>query len=222
MLLLLLVTQGRFYFFLGSVVVLILAALAVNYKRLNFTWPHLILPVIYIVGVASVYAVISSFTFRLFFLLAAALVFYFLEMKLGHESHFLQNIFLLSVFAWYIGLFAIQFYFKLPYIFFVVVIFFVTYLFGLQGFAGFSLPSKKYFYILLSLICAESALGLLFWPTHFFVNGVVLFCVFYLLWLFSFSAFFGKLTRAKIYWQIILIIIVLSVVLSTTAWKPLT
>src|SRR5262249_14596300 len=156
--------------------------------RLNFSWPHLMLPVLYLVGVGIVYAAISGYTLRLTFLLVAAVTFYFLETKLGKESHFLQNIFLLSVFSWYVGLYGIHFYFKLPAIFFFILIFLATYLFAVQGFAGFHQPSKKYFYILLSLVCAEAALGLLLWPTHYFVDAVVLFCVFYLIWLFSFSA----------------------------------
>lgn len=221
MFVLILGTQVHFYFFLASLAFLILASLAVNFKRLNFTWPHLLLPIIYIIGVGSLYGIIGSFTIRLIFLIIASLTFYFLEMWLGRESHFLQNIFLLSVFAWYCGIFGVQFYLRLPGILFVIIIFLMTYLFALQGFAGFNQPSKKYFNILLSLLCAEGAAGLLLWPTHFFIDAVVLFCLFYIIWLFSFSAFFGKLSRPKVYWQIGLIIIVLAVVLSTTAWKPL-
>lgn len=213
--------QSNLYVLAISLVVLIFASLAINYKRLNFTWPHLLLPVIYLLAVGSVFSVLISPTFRLIFLILASLVFYILEMKLGKESHFLQNIYLLSVFGIYLGLFAVQFYFNLKVWWVVPMVFLTTYFFAIQGFAGFSLPSKRFFYFLIALVVAESALGLTFWPTYFFVDSVVLFCIFYLLWLFAFSAFFGKLTRQKIYWQLTLVAIVLILTLSTAAWRPL-
>ncbi|OGE82095.1 MAG: hypothetical protein A3B10_00640 [Candidatus Doudnabacteria bacterium RIFCSPLOWO2_01_FULL_44_21] len=214
-------TQSHFYIFLAAVGGLILATIAINYRRLNFTWPHLMLPIIYLIGVAVVFAVVGSGTVRLIFLIFAALAFYVLEFKLGKESHFLQNIFLLSTFGWFLGIFALEFYLRLPTIFLAILVFVITYLFAVQGFAGFTLPSKKYFYLLLALVCAEAAWGIMLWPTFYFVNAVVLFCIFYLIWLFAFSAFFGKLTKAKMYWQVILVVIVLTAVLSTAAWKPL-
>ncbi|MBX4191770.1 MAG: hypothetical protein KW804_03155, partial [Candidatus Doudnabacteria bacterium] len=79
---------------------------------------------------------------------------------------------------------------------------------------------KRYFHLLIAMVITEITWALSFWPTHFFVNAVVLFCAFYLLWLFSFSAFFGKLTKQKVYWQLTLIAIVLILTLSTTAWRP--
>lgn len=200
---------------------LILAALAVNFKRLNFTWPHLLLPVIYLIGVGSVFTVITDPLSRTVFLGLAAIVFYLMEVRLGRESHLLQNIFLLSVFAWYVGLFAAQYYFPLSSIFLAAAVFGATYLFVLQGFAGFNQPAKKHFYFLISLVCAEAAWGLTLWPTHFLINAVVLFVLFYIMWLFAFSAFFGKLSPAKIVWQIFLAILVLSLVLYTAPWKAL-
>jgi hypothetical protein len=193
----------------------------VNFKRLGFTWPHLLLPCFYLVGIASIYAVITDNSWSVVFLVLAVIVFYFLEMDLGHESHFLQNIFLFSVFAIYIGLYALQFYFHLSFVWIVLLIFLSSYLLIIQGFAGFSLPVKKYFSLLISLVCAQVALGLFLWPTYYLVNAVITFIIFYLLWIFSFSAFFGKLSRNKIYWQLSLAIIVLGLVLVTTSFKPL-
>ena len=218
--LVLLGSQSNLYIYAASLIVLIFGAFAINFKRLNFTWPHLLLPTIYLLGVGSVVAVISSSTFRLVFLILACILFYALEMRLGKESHFLQNIYLLSVFAIYLGVFALQFYFNLKVWWVLPLVFGVTYLLSVQGFAGFSLPAKRYFYLLVAMVVSEAAWGLLFWPTHFFVNSVVLFCVFYLLWLFSFSAFFGKLSRAKIYWQLTLIGLILLVTLSSAALRP--
>lgn len=213
--------QGNLYILATSIVVLIFATFAINFKRLNFTWPHLLLPTVYLLGVGSVFSILPSFSFRLTFLILASIIFYVLEIKLGRESHFLQNIYLLSVFALYLGLFALQFYFNLKFWWIVPMTFLLTYFLAVQGFAGFSLPAKKYFYILLALICSEVAWGLTFWPTHFFVNSVVLFSIFYLLWLFAFSAFFGRLSREKVYLQLALISIVLVLTLSTAAWRPL-
>ncbi len=219
--LVLLGSRANFYVLGVSVVILIFATLAINFKRLNFTWPHLLLPSIYLLGVASMFAIITNPSIRLIFLIAASLTFYFLEMKLGRESHFLQNIYLLSVFALYLTVFAVEFYFNLKIWLIIILVFIVTYILAVQGLTGFSVPAKRYFYFLISLICAQAAWGLSFWPTHFFVNSVVVFCIFYLLWLFSFSAFFGRLNRQKIYWQIMLIALVLALTLGTAAWRPL-
>jgi|GEM_PF-2077135 hypothetical protein len=209
------------YLYVASVVLLIFASLGINFKRLNFTWPHLFLPVIYLAAASGVFAILTSPTPRILFLIFACVVFYLLEIKLGRESHFLQNVYLLSVFALYLTLMAMQFYFNLRIWVIVPAVFALTYILAIQGFAGFSLPAKKYFYLLVSMLCAEAVWGLSFWPVHFFVSAVVLFCFFYILWLFSFSAFFGKLSRQKIYLQLSLIAIVLILTLSTAAWRPL-
>ncbi|MBX4187150.1 MAG: hypothetical protein KW802_02750 [Candidatus Doudnabacteria bacterium] len=214
-------SAANIYVFAASVVILIFATLAINFKRLNFTWPHLMLPLIYLLSAGSVFAIISSPQERVVFLLLASITFYLLEIKLGKESHFLQNIYLLSTFALYLALFALQFYFNLRVWYVVPIAFVITYLLSIQGFAGFSLPSKKYFHLLMAMVAGEATWGLSFWPTHYFVNAVILFCFFYVLWLFSFSAFFGKLTRQKVYWQLTLVAIVLILTLSTAAWRPL-
>ena len=209
------------YIFSTAILVLIFVTFGLNLKRLNFTWPHLLLPTTFILGASAIFVAISSPTIRVGFLLIASIIFYFLEMKLGHESHFLQNIYLLNVFALYLGMFAIQFDYHLSVFWILPAAFCLSYIFAIQGFAGFSLPIKKYFYFLIALVCTEAAFGLALWPTHFFVDAVVLFYLFYVQWLLSFSAFFGKLSRQKIYWQLTLLAIVLLLTLTTAAWRPL-
>jgi hypothetical protein len=210
-----------FYIFLASLAILLAAVTAINVKRVGFSWPHILLPVIFIVGAASIFVVITDPTIRTVFLFFSSMVLYFMEIQLGRESHFLQNAFLFSVFAWFLGLFAVQFYLDISTAWTVIAAFLSSYLLVIQGFAGFSLPAKKYFNFLVALVCAQAAWGLLFWPTHYLVNAAVLFSVFYLLWIFSFSAFFGKLSVKKIYWQMTLIFIVLVLILATAAWQPL-
>jgi len=214
-------TQSNLYLLAAGVFGLILATVAINFKRLNFTWPHLLLPVIYIISVASVYSLVTNVFWQETFLVVAALVFFLMEIRLGRESHLLQNIFLLSAFGIFLGLFAVDYYFQLPTYVFVPLVFAAGFILSVQGFTGFQLPAKKYFYFLSALITAQVAWGLSFWPTYYFVNGVVLFCVFYIIWLFSFSAFFGKLSRAKIFWQLSLMTLILLIVLSTASWSPL-
>lgn len=209
------------YMFAAAVFGLILATLAINFKRLNFTWPHLLLPILYILAAAGVFALIPNPAWQIMFLVLSSVLFFLMEIRLGKESHLLQNIYLLSAFGLFLSLFASEFYFRMPLYYFVPAVFVVSFILAIQGFTGFVLPAKKYFYLLLSLACAEAAWGLAYWPTHFFVGAVVLFCVFYILWLFSFSAFFGKLSRAKIFWQLSLVGIILMVTLATAAWKPL-
>ncbi len=219
--LMLLGSQSHLYILVSSTVVLVFATFAINFKRLNFTWPHLLLPTFYLSAVSSVFAIIPSPTIRISFLIGASILFYFLEIKLGRESHFLQNIYLVSAFALFLGMFSLEFYFNLRIWYLVPLSFFLAYLLSIQGLAGFSLPAKKYFYLLIAMVIAEATWGLAFWPTHYFVDAIVLFCIFYLLWLFAFSAFFGKLSKAKIYWQLTLIVIVAIIILATAAWRPL-
>jgi hypothetical protein len=214
-------SSNDLYLFLASVAILLVVATIINIKRLGFSWPHVLLPVIYIIGVSSIFVVITGPTLRTVFLVFASAVLYGVEAHLGRESHFLQNVYLFSVFSWFLGLFAVRFYLHVPTAWTVLAGFVISYILIVQGFAGFSLPAKKYFNFLIALVCAQAVWGLLFWPTHYLVNGVVLFCIFYLLWIFSFSAFFGKLSVKKIYWQLTLVGFVLLLTLATAAWQPL-
>ncbi|MBX4204826.1 MAG: hypothetical protein KW788_01395 [Candidatus Doudnabacteria bacterium] len=209
------------YVFATGLVLFIAATFAINIKRVGVSWPHLLLPCFYLLGSGSIFAVIASPSARLWFLIAACAIFYFLEMQLGRESHFLQNVFLFSAFAIFTGIFSLQFYFpRLSFVWVVLLVFVFSYLLIIQGFAGFSLPVKKYFSFLIALVCAQAAWGLSLWPTYYIVNAIVAFSIFYLLWIFSFSAFFGKLTRNKIYLQLSLVIIVLAATLLSANFLP--
>jgi hypothetical protein len=214
--------SGNLVVFSTGLVLFALATFAINFKRLRWSWPHLLLPVLYLLGIGSIYAAITGSSLRMVFLIFAAIVFYGIEIQLGRESHFLQNVYLFSVFAIFLGLYALQFYFHLNLIWMIVLVFALSYLLILQGFAGFSLPVKKYFSFLVALTCAEAAWGLALWPTYYVVNAVVTFAIFYLLWIFSFSAFFGKLTKSKIIWQLSLVAIVLLATFATASFKPIT
>ncbi|MBI2355846.1 MAG: hypothetical protein HYV13_01395 [Candidatus Doudnabacteria bacterium] len=206
----------------ASIVVLAAVATFINYKRLGFYWSHLLLPIFFLVGAAGTYAVIPSQKPGLIFLILAGISFFYLERTLGKESHYLQNIFLLTVFLIYLGLFASAFYFvNFSFWWEIALITAFTVGLTLQGFAGITLPSKKYFFLLITVVIAESAVGLMLWPTHFLVNAIVLFLIFYLLWAFALAAFFGKLTSKKIYWQSMLVTLVLAAVLATASWMPL-
>ncbi|HEX5430200.1 MAG TPA: hypothetical protein VFX17_03950 [Patescibacteria group bacterium] len=208
--------------FVLSLAVFAAAVLVVNSRRVGFVWPHLLLPILFLAGFGSLFAVITGPGFREVFLIAASLTFYAMEVQLGKESHFLQNVYLFSAFAIFVGLFAVQFYFNFNFVLLGLGVFVATYLLIIQGFAGFSLPVKKYFSFLTALVCAEASLGLYLWPTYYVVDAIVVFAIFYLLWIFSFSAFFGKLTRNKILWQLGFVCLVLLAVLATTSFRPLT
>lgn len=214
-------SQVDFTVVVASLGVLIICTFAINIKRLGFSWSHLLLPIFFIVGVGCIFSVLTNPTWRFSFLVFASMLFYFVETHLGRESHFLQNIYLASVFAIYVGLFAVNFYFHVGTLWTVLSSFVLTYVLIAQGFAGFSLPAKKYFTIIISLVIAQATWGLLLWPVFYLNSAVVVFCMFYLLWIFSFSAFFGKLSIKKIYLQASLISVVLLATLLTAAWKPL-
>lgn len=214
-------SASNFLVFLLSLGILILATLVINVKRVGWSIAHLLLPTYFLLGVGSVFSVITSPTFRAIFLIVCALVFFMVEIHLGRESHFLQNIYLLSSFAIFAGLFALDFYFNLPVWVMALLFLFFSYLLIVQGFVGITLPAKKHFSAVITLLCAQLAIGLSLWPTYFLVNAIVLFCAFYILWLFAVSIFFGKLTTQKIYWQLALVTLVLILTLSTAAWQPL-
>jgi hypothetical protein len=219
--LLLLGSAANFYVGVISAIILLVAATIINYKRLGWNWPHLMLPVFYLLGVGGVFMIVPNPTLRVVFLVFAAILFYLLQANLGRESHLLQNIFLITVFLLYLTVFAFQFYLNLNQGWLVMLVFAVTYVLIVQGFAGFSLPTKKYFKLIIAMLGAQIAWGLSLWPTHYVVNAVIMFCAFYLLWLFSFSAFFGRLSSKKVYWQLTLVSIVVLITLVTARWEPL-
>lgn len=207
--------------FLVSLAILIIATFVINVKRVGFLISHLALPTFYLLSAGIIFSIITSSTLRLIFLFIAAFLFLLIEIQLGKESHFLQNIYLLSAFSIFIGIFSAQFYFNFSIYWIGLISFVSSYFLIVQGFAGILLPLKKYFSFVIALVCGQLALGLALWPTYFLVNAIVLFCAFYLLWLFAVSVFFGKLSRKKIYWQLALVILVLAITLSSAAWKPL-
>ncbi|OGE81218.1 MAG: hypothetical protein A3E98_02080 [Candidatus Doudnabacteria bacterium RIFCSPHIGHO2_12_FULL_48_11] len=205
----------------GLVVVVAFIATVVNYRRFGLYWSHLLLPVLYLLGVGGVYATVSDIAVKSIFLGGSVIGFYFLERQLGKESHLLQNLYLVSAFLIYLAIFAMRFYFASLSIWWsLMFIAFATWLLIVQGFAGITSSSKKYFILATVLAITELALGLILWPTLYFVNAAVVFLVFYLFWLLAFSAFFGKLTPKKIYWQISLVGLALIIVISTAAWQP--
>lgn len=213
-------SANQWYFF-SSVAFLVIASCLINIRRIGLSWSHLLLPVLYLFATASVYVVISSASLRLVFLLAATLCFYLIELQLGKESHFLQNIFLFSVFAIFLGIFALDFYVQISPPALSAMFFVASLVFIVQGFAGFSLPVKKYFVFLTALIIAQLSWGISLWPTHYTVNAAILFSVFYLLWIFSVAVFFGKLTWKKAILQAGLVVLALAAILSAAAWRQL-
>ena|SRR3989338_1760305 len=219
--LVLLGSTSNLYVFGVSLGVLIIATFIVNLRRLGWNMSYLLFPVFFLIGVGGMFSIITSPTLRLIFLIVSCILFLMVELQLGKESHFLQNIYLLSAFAIFISIFALQFYFSLGIYLLALLVFVFSYLMIVQGFAGITLPVKKYFSFVIALSCGELALGLVLWPTYFLVNAIVLFCMFYLMWLFSISIFFGKLSVKKIYWQLALVSIVLIVTLTSASWRPL-
>ena len=96
-----------------SFLALVLGSVYFNYRRFKLAWSHLLLPVLFLIGVFSIYSILSSQMLKIIFTLISVLSFYFLEKHLGKESHFLQNIYLFSAFSIFTGMFAAQFYFNL-------------------------------------------------------------------------------------------------------------
>lgn len=212
---------SNYFVLMAAVALLIIAVSAVNLKRVSYSWPHLLLPVLFLLAAGGIFAILTSFQLRIWFLLLAGIIFYLMETNLRKEGYLLQTVFLMSSFALYVGLFSLHFYLRLNPGLLTILSVFLTGLLAITGFAGFSLPAKKYFILLITVVCAEITLALAYWPTYFLVNAVILFCIFYLLWIFAVSVFFGKLSKQKIFLQLTMIGLVLFIVLSTTAWSPL-
>ena len=68
---------NNFYIFLMSLAILLVAVTIINVKRLGFSWPHILLPLIYIIGVASIFVIIQSEVLRTAFLVGASAILYY-------------------------------------------------------------------------------------------------------------------------------------------------
>src|SRR3989338_1601211 len=131
---------------------LILLAFIVNFTRLGFAWPHLLLPTFFLLAAGFTQAIIISNFGRMIFVVIAAILFYFLETRLGRESHYLQGMYLMSIFGIYTGLFSLRFYLNLNIWLLAGAIIFFTSLFSLQGYAGFDLSTKRSFIFVTVLV----------------------------------------------------------------------
>lgn len=215
-------SQESVYVLLGSAVALIIAILAVNIRKVGLAWSHQFISLTYIVAVFSGFVLVPSQNFRLVFLIAGCILFYFVQINLGKESQLLQNVFLGSLFIIYTAIFSLQHYQNISIWLLLILVFVLTLIFSIQGFAGFSTSSKKHFIFILTIFCVEAFVALYLWPIYFLIKGAILFLLFYLFWVFATANFFGKLTAKKIIFQSTIVFICIVVLLLSTTWHKLT
>lgn len=214
-------SQESVYVLLGSAVALVIALIAVNLRKVGLAWSHQFISLTYIVAVFSGFVLVPSQNFRLVFLIASCILFYFVQMNLGKESQLLQNVFLGSLFIIYTAIFSLQHYQNINIWLLLALIALLTFMFSIQGFAGFSISSKKHFIFVLTVLCVEASAGLYLWPIYFPIKGAILFLLFYLFWVFSVADFFGKLTRKKVIFQSVIVFACLVILLLSTTWRKL-
>jgi len=78
---------------------------------------------------------------------------------------------------------------------------------------------KQFFIIIIALILAEIYLVLAFLPTGFYVNGIILTVVYYILAEISRTHLLGELTQKMIKKKIIIFVFVLILIFITTRWN---
>jgi hypothetical protein len=214
-------SQESIYVLVGSAVALMVAILAMNLRKVGLAWSYQFISLTYIAAVFSGFILVPNQNLRLIFLIISAILFYFVQINLGKQSQLLQNVFLGNLFVIYVAIFSLQHYQRINLWVFLGLVTFLTFIFSVQGFAGFSTVSKKYFIFVLTFLAAQASLALFFWPVLFLTKAVVLFFLFYLFWSFAVAVFFGKLTKKKIILQSGIVFISLVLLLVSAAWQKL-
>lgn len=175
---------------------------------------ELLLPLLLLVGIFGT-AAASTITGTFFGVLGAYLVFHFYRLfpsrvpRIMLETFTLYTVFLYSAFVW-----SINYYFSpQPWVTLILIV---------AGFFAMFRQSESLLGAWVgTLIMAEFAWVLLFWPVHFFTAAVVMLAVFYLIYMISHLSLIGKLSRRKIYFQVSLISIVVLIALLSSAWQPI-
>ena len=189
----------------------------------NYTF--LLLPVIWI-SASAIFIFLQNVRFwEIVFAYALGIIFFRLQLSLQARvnSVFSENVFFLSAFGIFLGIWAINFFFTPGWwIIMALVFLFSVILIWIGIFNTHAERKERITYTLfLSLGLTEISWALLFWPLHYLSMAIVISAIFYLAWTMTRLHFLGMLNFKKIAYHSGFIALILIITLSTAAWLPL-
>lgn len=185
----------------------------------------LLFPVLWI-GASTVVIFLQNTKFwEIVFVYVLGIVFFRLQLNLRERTNsvFLENIFFLSSFGIFLGIWAIDFFFTpawwliMALVFVFSVILFWTGIFNTHA----DLKEKIIYSLLLAFALTEISWALLFWPLHFVSIAIVISVIFYLAWTITRLHFLGLLNKKKIAYYSGFSFLIIFVTLSTAVWLPI-
>lgn len=212
------------------VVVLVGAVTALNFFALrlvsrageNKYW-LLLLPSLYLLGLAGILAAISLEAVKILVALLALGLFFLRQLSFPHRPPvFVEELFPLAAgFVLLVSIWAGNFFFTPPWWAISLLTFFLFILVFRQIFFELNFPPRAaWIWSLVStLILVEVAWATLFWPVYFLNAAVVNFAVFYLLAVLTKLHFAGRLTSKKVYFQTAIILLVVLTSLLSSPWR---
>lgn len=183
-----------------------------------------VLAPLFLLGYFGVVAGISNLVLKIFFSVAAAVLFFAFSVKDNKKRlNALEDIFtLVAAFFVLVFVWSIDLYFRPPWWanlleffgFFLLFFWQMFYKLGARGIENvvYALSS--------TLIIVEIGWTALFLPVHFLTAAAISFAFFYIIYTFSNLYFMGKLSTNKIYFHLVLILIVVLSSLASSAWQP--
>ena len=210
---------------------LILATTVINYfvhragKNRLEEFTFLLLPVLWVSASTVVIFLQNTKFWEIIFVYLLGIIFFRLQLRLQARTNsvFLENIFFLSAFGIFLGIWAIDFFFTPAWWLIMALMFvFSVILFWMGIFNTHAERREKVIYTLfLAFALTEISWALLFWPLHFVSMAIVAAVIFYLAWTMARLHFLGLLNRKKIIYHSGFSVLILLVTLSTAVWLPL-
>ena len=177
--------------------------------------------VFFLLGLFGGLLAVSALAVKLAMAFAAGVLLYLYKSQKFAASAALDEAVLLSAAALlFATLWGINFYFARPWYILLALIALVFFPFLWQAFYATKARTRALELALFTtLIIAETAWPLLFFPTHFLTTALIQLSIFYLIFHFSKLYFTGRLTRSTIYFQAGLAIVVMVLGLLSSPWS---
>ncbi|MFC1633150.1 hypothetical protein ACFL1U_03395 [Patescibacteria group bacterium] len=218
----------------GAVVLLSAILYARINKRKIHRMKYAILPMLLLIGGLLFFVLLQTEIFYHLFsaILALAYIVQFYNMLELHKDplperrksilQFFDAITFFTAFLLYVGVWQLSMFFGLTSWATLLIIAILTGLLLYQLFWYHRhFKAKAWLYVIVgSLIISEITWGLLYWPTGFFVNGLLLLVFFYLFGALSLARFRDNLNKRYVMQYISVAIIALVLILASSQWAP--
>ncbi|MBI4053771.1 MAG: hypothetical protein HY397_00400 [Candidatus Doudnabacteria bacterium] len=184
----------------------------------------LIFPILWILASACVLFLLATpfWRFAVIVFGVAGLVKILLDARPKVITNLLENLFFLSAFGIYLGIWALDFYFTPGWWLNIILSAIASFVFFWAGFSATptSASSRLIFSLVLSLLFAEIAWTMLFWPLHFLTLALVFSCLFYLAWSLTRFHLMQALTKEKLVVHSSFVVLTVSFLLIVSKWFP--